>query len=114
MRVCKVPCNDCPFTKTSIPGWLGEYESPEQLHLLVMSERPFPCHLTHTEETLDFKEAGNDNHPLCAGSLAYMKKLGKLPRNKQLKRAIDNIDKNILSNILAMGEFLTHHKKFKK
>ena len=87
MKACKTPCNECPFRKNSLAGWLAEY-TPTHLHQIVMGEQPFPCHLTH-EENISFDEA--KKLPLCNGALAYMKKNGKSPRDKELNEFVKGI-----------------------
>lgn len=106
MRACKVPCVECPFRKDSTQGWLADY-NPKQLHTLVMSEQPFPCHLTHQEEVL-FQDAYK--LPLCKGALAYMRKNAKSPRNPELNKIVQEIDREMLANILSTPEFFEHHK----
>ena len=110
MRCCKIPCNDCPFRKNSIPGWLSTYSPQDLHHLIMVSEMPFPCHLSHTEE-LKFGDAGNSEHPLCAGALMFMKVNGKIPRDPEMAKIVKNIDKKDCKNILSVQEFYKHHTK---
>lgn len=112
-ETCKKSCTECPFTKTSLAGWLADY-TPQDLHLLVMSERPFPCHMTHKEDMLTWEEAGTKEHPLCMGALKYMKKAAKMPRNNELAEIIRNIPREELENILSVPEFMEHHKAANK
>lgn len=107
MKVIKKPCNECPFRKDSIPGWLADY-TPEQLHQVVMSENPFPCHRTHDHD-LYFEET--KDYPLCAGALRYMKQGGKIPRDPDLAKEVAKITTDDCSNILTIAEFFKHHKK---
>ncbi len=107
MNHCKKPCNECPFRKDSMAGWLAEY-TPEQLHGIVMNELPFPCHMTH-EEDLDWSEAGKEDTPLCAGALMYMKKSAKKPRRNDLALLVEQIDRKDCDNILSVPEFFNHH-----
>lgn len=108
MEHCKTPCNDCPFRKNSLAGWLGEY-SAQDLHMLVMSERPFPCHMTHADEDLDWDEAGTKENPLCAGALLFMKKSAKMPRDPELAKILKSFDYSGCDNILSVTEFYKHH-----
>ena len=105
MTARKKPCDECPFKKSSLPGWLADY-TPTQLHGYVMSERPFPCHMTH-EENLTFQEA--EDYPLCGGALAYMKKNAKMPRDRDMADYVKQIDKEQLEEILSTPEFFKHH-----
>ncbi len=108
LNTCKKPCNDCPFKKTSLGGWLADY-TPQELHMLVMSEKPFPCHMTH-EDTISWEQAGTKEHPLCMGALKYMKKAGKLPRNKELADILKSVSREDLEDVLSVPEFFEHHK----
>ncbi len=107
MNYCKKPCNDCPFRKDSLAGWLSDYE-PQELHNIVMGEHPFPCHLTH-EEDLDWEEAGKKETPLCAEALLYMKKNAKMPRHPEVRQIMNQFTKEDCNNILSVPEFIKHH-----
>lgn len=108
MNKCKTPCNDCPFRKNSLAGWLADY-TPMELHSIVMNELPFPCHLTHQED-LPWDKVGASNTPLCAGALRYMKKNAKSPRRKDLNDLVKEITLSECDNILSVPEFFEHHK----
>lgn len=108
MKVCKNPCTECPFTKKSLRGWLADYESPENLHRLIMSEIPFPCHMTQ-ENDLSILEAMRDNEIRCKGALLYMKKACKMPRNKEVFEMIKSFTINDTEDILSVPEFIKHH-----
>jgi len=110
MKHCNTPCQECPFLKTSLAGWLSTY-TPEELHRLVMAEVSFPCHMTH-EEDIEFNQAGTE-YPLCAGALRYMKKGCKLPRRADLSALMVNITTKECDNILSIPEFFKHHTKSK-
>ncbi len=118
MNHCKSPCNECPFRKDSLSGWLSDY-TPQELHNIVMQELAFPCHMTHDED-LDWEEAGSEESPLCAGALMYMRKGAKRPRRADLAKLVEQIDPKELDNILSVPEFFDHHsmkaiaKKFKR
>src|SRR6185369_4064435 len=100
MKICSKPCNDCPFVKTSLKGWLGPYSGPQELHNLVMSEKPFPCHLSHEEIDVEWNEVGEE-FPYCKGALGYMRKAFKIPRNPVLAKLVKEINKEELENILS-------------
>lgn len=106
MNTCKKVCNECPFSKSSLRGWLAGYTADE-LHRIVMSEMHFPCHLTHKDR---IPWDMTHKYPRCKGSLIYMKKNCKLPRDKELKRIIDNIPPEERDTILTAPEFFSHHK----
>ncbi len=106
---CKKACTECPFLKTSLPGWLSSYTT-EELHRLVMSENPFPCHMTHDEE-ISFSEAGTEKYPLCFGAMAFMKKNFKMPKDYEMSVFVKEIKIDETQNILSVPEFYKHHNK---
>lgn len=108
MEACKKICDACPFAKGALPGWLGPYESPEELHALVMSELPFPCHKT-MDRDLDNHEAGTHRYPICAGSLAYMRKSGKSPRGKEMRELVYAVPQEQMDEVMDLVEFVKHH-----
>lgn len=100
----KKPCNECPFRKNHLQGWLGGRWTARALHAFVMSEQKFACHKTIEEEG---KEAGTK---VCIGSILYMNKNAKLCANPKMKKLQDKFRKEDTSNILNVSEFLEHHK----
>lgn len=109
MRQCKEMCDECPFSKNSLPGFLGPYESPESLHTIVMMrEIPFPCHKTHPFNDADLSDVGT-KYPLCAGALAYMAKNAKLPRDSNLRQLVLSVSDKEKANVFSVSNFLKHH-----
>lgn len=109
-NACKTPCLDCPFRKSSLPGWLGDYTA-EELYAIVMNEMPFACHMTHDRD-LKWEETGSKEYPFCAGALMFMKQAGKLPRDKRIRDLVSKVNREDCDNILSPPDFLSHHKKF--
>lgn len=107
MTARKTTCDECPFTKTSLAGWLANY-TPIELHRIVMSELAFPCHMTH-EKDLTWKEA--EDNLLCAGAIRYMRKNAKQPRREDLAELVNGLTVSDLDNILSMKEFFEHHER---
>lgn len=100
----KAPCNQCPFLKDSAPGYLGPWK-PTSLHLFVMGEDPFPCHLS-------MGQAGKPM-ALCHGAMLYRRKCGKLAMQGD---AIFELEffrmvgkKPDTGKILGFNEFKKHH-----
>jgi hypothetical protein len=101
------PCNDCPFRRRSLRGWLGS-SSPEQFSATVQSEMPMPCH-----ETIDYSDPGwqitqLDDAALCAGALIHMRNQFKSPRDPKLSAAVNAVEpqKNVFQ---WPHEFIEHH-----
>lgn len=104
------PCNDCPFRKNSLPGWLGDWKSPEELFgFVVTAEQDFPCHLTMTDR--DENDKSESEMSYCKGAAMFMKKIGKLPRKKHLADLVKAVNVADLENILEFNQFFKHHKK---
>lgn len=99
----KKPCNECPFRKNSIKGWLGG-ETAQSTFDMVSHEVDFACHKTRHKEVEEMSR--------CRGFLLFTKKACKLPKyNEELKAIIENLKKPDTSNILSIPEFFQHHKK---
>ena len=108
----KSTCGECPFNKQSLNGWLADY-TVEELHRLVMSEQHFPCHMQLPDTNDDFLDFGEaEEYPRCVGSLMYMKKNAKMPRDIETKKLTDSFTKEELDQVLSMREFIEHHNIF--
>ena len=84
------PCEDCPFRRKSIPGWLGGY-SPDQFLQMAHGETKYNCH-----------SVGNQQ---CAGMAIYRANICKIPRDKTILVLPKN--KDVFS---WPTEFKEHHK----
>ena len=120
----KKACEDCPFRCNSLKGWLGPWESAEELHRFVMhSEKPLACHNT-VRSPEDYHDLSGQDEPLsesliddlieydssvCFGSLLYLKQAGKLPRQPVLLKALETTVGALRSNILTVPQFHAHH-----
>lgn len=78
----KVPCNDCPFRRKAMPGWLGS-GSPESFIDCINRDDILPCHQTIDYGDPLWKEkwitqaTGN----ACAGALIMTANMCKRPRD---------------------------------
>src|SRR6185369_17781581 len=67
----KKPCDECPFRKKSLKGWLGG-ETPQSTLDFVNGEADFACHKTrHKEESAMSR---------CKGFLMFTRKMCKIPK----------------------------------
>src|SRR6266404_5203889 len=84
------PCEDCPWSRSSFPGWLGGCTAEEWL-ATAHSDQQIDCH------TLDGAQ--------CAGAAIYRANVCKIPRTNvlRLERDFDNVFESPL-------EFTWHHK----
>lgn len=104
MRACKVPCNECPFRKNSLPGYLGGFSTQETLQA-VTGEDNFDCHLTRED---------GEERMACAGRMLFASSLGKSFRRKDLEQIRlqlkESTPQEIKDNILSYKEFKKHHE----
>ena len=117
------PCNECPFRKKSIPGWLGGGD-PTDFVQDTMNDALMPCHTDknfikardtdHTPE--EFQEAllnGPIQH--CAGARIFFKNQCKMSSNQIFMKAqaagkVKPVEKN--PDVFSWRhEFIAHHSK---
>lgn len=119
------PCNECPFRKKSIPGWLGG-GGPEDFVGDTMNDALMPCHtdkgfikardLPHTEEQFA-KALQSDKVQHCAGARIFFKNQCKQSRNPLYIQAynagkIKPVEKS--DEVFTWRhEFIAHHSKLK-
>ena|ERR1700723_1629954 len=68
-RQHKIPCSDCPWRRSSIPGWLGGVGADDWI-TEVHSDEPILCHTMILHQ--------------CAGSAIYRRNVGKLSRDSEV------------------------------
>lgn len=91
-------CNDCPWRKDSIPGWLGPYDARRWLEI-VHSDEPIACHMT-------IKESGSWTGAFqCKGAAIYRANVAKVPREDDVATA--TADR--LTVFANPQEFREHH-----
>ncbi len=110
MKTTKTPCDICPFRRTSLPGWLGDY-TPELVIDTVRRGDLFCCHGKIDYEDEDWKKKlarDEDNIPVCAGSLIAMNQMCVLSRNPEIMNLQRQVAKKF--DILEPRvEFPKHH-----
>lgn len=98
----KSPCDECPFRKDSLPGWLGG-NTALQTFRHVTNEGDFACHKTRHKKSILMSR--------CFGSLLFLRKIGKLPKyDVKLSEAISVLNIKHIGNILSLHEFFKHHE----
>lgn len=85
------PCSDCPWARTSLPGWLGTL-SPEEWLALAHGEGSAECHTRHGAQ--------------CAGLAIYRRNVCKSTRDPNALRLPADRERVFASPI----QFLAHHK----
>lgn len=102
----KKPCDECPFKKNSLKGWLGG-ETAESTFEMVKHETDFACHKTRDKEK-------PSEMSRCRGFLLFTRKICKIPKyNQELKEIVEKIDFKTANNanILGLAEFFEHHNQ---
>jgi hypothetical protein len=98
------PCNECPFRKKSLPGWLGQH-TIDEIYEFKNSDENFTCHLT--------RETGKEH--MCAGYVHFRNNHCQMSKyNVELR----NLEKEFKSSEYkkdCLGfDFREHHTKFLK
>lgn len=106
--VRKKMCNDCPWRRESMAGWLGN-EAPEPFVARAHSEQAYPCHVEvdytdpEWEATLELDDTGPHQ---CAGLAVFRSNVGKLPRDPEVQ-VLPSDRENVFS---SNAEFINHHR----
>jgi len=102
----KTPCDDCPFRRDSLPGWVGD-STPEDFIQTTMADVPMPCHKTLDYNDSDWKRDWDTGAAglLCAGALTFFANTCKLSRDRNRPR-LPKDPVNIFSNSV---EFMEYH-----
>lgn len=106
MCVMKTPCEQCPFRKNALPGWLGPYENAQELLNVINGEIHFMCHMTLGA---DDEEVDETKMKYCKGALLFMINNGKMPRDRKLAELRNKAKGEDLSNILDVPGFMYRH-----
>lgn len=101
------PCKECPFSRTSPPGYLGPWDSSSIL--VAIGRHPFPCHLTVAPH-----DTHGENSPraaACAGAALHMNNKLELSHMPEMRALQDKLAESPYSGEVFKGtaEFLTHH-----
>lgn len=86
----KRPCSDCPWSKKSLPGWLGGLSAEEWLQV-AHGDSPVPCHALKGAQ--------------CAGLAIYRANVGKAPREVECIR----LDADRDAVFASPQKFTDHH-----
>jgi|ERR1700677_32632 len=82
----KKPCNECPFRKKSLPGWLGDLSGKPELFIAALDHTILPCHMRVEWDELEEKNlvVDGEENP-CIGALQFCANSVKFPRAARLK-----------------------------
>lgn len=114
LYVCPKPCGNCPFSNTSMRGFLGGYSINDFVEFH-RTESSFPCHKltkddTNTHEAHKKIEEGRSM--FCRGYVESLIKSAKSPRNNPLlMKAIEQVKASGLHDrTMSIFEFMEFHK----
>lgn len=77
----KKPCKECPFVLERTKGYIGDYDSGDDLHRLASSDVEFPCH----------KTTNSDDPVSCTGIQLYRKGICKRMRSKDAAKNMQDV-----------------------
>lgn len=111
----KQACKECPYKRTSLPGWLGtaSFEADPGSAFLDPhwnGEIPHPCHLTVNWTSDNAQEQAQDQ-PLCFGFLTMMKNAGKLPRDPEFAKHVIAMERDTENFFSFPHEFKAYHNQ---
>lgn len=96
----KEPCNECPWRRVAIPGYLGP-ESAENWIQAIHGEHPIMCHKTCNPG------GSYDGTMQCRGAAIMRANTGKKPRRSDIVTGPVDKERVFGSN----EEFIDHHTK---
>lgn len=110
MRFSGEQCKQCPFRRTSAPGWLGNY-TPASVVSSIWKGFPFFCHTKINYESKTWQARAMKNGTLCAGGLAFANLL-KVPRSAHaaIEKGREQI-RCIEVECMTVREFVAHHSR---
>ena len=94
------PCNECPFVKNRMQGYIGPYESAAELHTLATMDGVFPCH-----KTMMTPEPTN-----CRGIALYRRKICKMQDDDKMQEFENRIvDLNQTEEAVPAFKLVEYH-----
>src|SRR5579859_5406661 len=109
--VMKKPCNECPYRKASLKGWLGEDSGKPEKFLMQLEFKAHPCHKTvDWDQPEQGVEEEADEAPICVGAMQFMNNSLMLSRHPDIARIQKEYGKN--EDVLQYKHnFIEHHKQ---
>jgi hypothetical protein len=102
----KKPCDECPFRRKSLRGWLGPWNVEELLFAL--GRQVFPCHKTIRSDDTPVEEMTS-----CAGAAIFLNnkvEWSRHPINQRHQELVKDVPVEVRESVFANGdEFRAHH-----
>jgi hypothetical protein len=105
-------CKECPFRRTSAPGWLGAEKDPQAFVRAAEADyvdNPLPCHMAIDYSDDDWRGEQYDNADLCAGALIYARNQCKVPRDPERAMDVAGVEEDRKNIFEYPHEFVEHH-----
>lgn len=116
------PCNECPFRKKSLPGYIGDHSDVSEIIDIVQGDGKFPCHMqvnvVRKQQGCSYKDA-LVRAPVCAGSAAFLCNQIKVSRDPEVGAAQKLVGTRedvfgMPGSTWSIAEMTAHHKRYKK
>lgn len=106
-------CNQCPFRRKSLPGWLGPWTASEIV--LSLAATPFPCHQTITDPDDDkVRDFEDDSLQGCAGAAIFLNnkvERSYCPETMEHQAKVADVDDSVKREVFKWGhEFVDYHE----
>lgn len=108
-RTLANPCRECPFKRTSLPGYLGVDSAPNFVNATARANTPIPCHMEIDYDDPHWEETQLPDAPYCEGSLRFLNNIFKLPRDPEYVAAVRDAPGDGNKIFASRQEFLDHH-----
>lgn len=108
-RALANPCRECPFKRTSPPGFLGVDSARNFIAETVMGGTPMPCHMEIDYDDPDWRDTQLPDAPDCEGALRFLNNLMKLPRDPRYAAAVRASTQDTERIFASVQEFMAHH-----
>lgn len=115
----KKPCNDCPFRRAALQGWLGG-AGPEWFVDSALADyadygfpvgpQVAPCHKTIDYTDKDWLTSQADDAAACAGALIFARNNHKSPRDPERAKAVASVERDTEDVFATPQEFIEHHR----
>lgn len=109
METNSKPCNQCPYRRESLPGYLGDANYQPEVFLQQLDCRDMhPCHMA--VDWNDYTEEDLLKAKKCTGALQFMNNSLRIHRNREIAELQKTVGKN--ENVFQWkSEFINHHKE---
>jgi hypothetical protein len=108
----RTACRECPYRRTSRPGWLGDGDPVPFVAKTYLGERDMPCHMAIDYTRPDWLTEQLPEADMCAGALIMLNNDLKRPRDPRMAAACDHVTKDVKGDVFSHpGKFLSHHSR---